>query len=435
MHWKAFNRACHQAFSLKFLSITFNMGEETAPYERIFVKRDDLGHAVRQQLKRLPAPFEAHYGVVPLTPPEQGVALGTVAQRHSEATAAMARVQTLAAELKDPYLISRILPRREAVSSSAIEGTKSTLDELLSVEETDDAEASDSAVQVRDYALALDDFVPRARKEKNAIFTVDLVRELHRTVMRGDKEYKDTPGELRSRVVWIGGTDIAYSTYNPTPPEDIARCLEETMDYLRCEGMQAVQQDLIVRMAIAHSHFEAVHPFRDGNGRVGRLLLPLMMAADDRIPLYLSPYIEANKGRYYASLKAAQQRLEWYEAVGFIADAITGTVNELAVTREALSKLSELWQARRKFRAESGALNALKVLPHYPVLTIKRLANILDISFPAATQAVEQLIDAGVLTERTGYKRNRVFSASEALSIINRPFGEAPVLPEPQETQ
>ena len=398
------------------------------------MKRDDLSHAVRQQLKRLPAPFDAHYGVVPLPPPEHGVALSTVAQRHSQATAAIARVQTLAAELKDPYLISRILPRREAVSSSAIEGTNSTLDELLSVEETDDAEASDSAVQVRDYALALDDFVPRARKEKNAIFTVDLVRELHRAVMRGDKEYKDTPGELRSRVVWIGGTDIAYSTYNPTPPEDIARCLEETTDYLRCEGMQAVQQDLIVRMAIAHSHFEAVHPFRDGNGRVGRLLLPLMMAADDHIPLYLSPYIEANKGRYYASLKAAQQRLEWHEVVGFIADAITGTVNELAITREALLKLSELWQARRKFRAESGALKALKVLPHYPVLTIRRLANILDISVPATTQAVEQLIEAGVLTERTGHKRNRVFSASEALSIINRPFGEEPVLPKPQET-
>jgi Fic family protein len=338
-------------------------------------------------------------------------------------------VQTLSAELKDPYLISRILPRREALSSSAIEGTNSTLDELLSVEETDEAEASDAALQVRDYALALDALVPYARDRKNTIFNIELVQELHRTVMRGDKEYEDVPGEFRSRVVWIGGAAIAYSTYNPAPPEDIVYCLEETMVYMRCEGMQAMRQDLIVRMAIAHAHFESVHPFRDGNGRVGRLLLPLMMAAEGHVPLYLSPYIETHKGQYYASLKAAQQRLAWHEAVGFIADSILATENELTVTRKALSKLREMWQARRKFRAGLAALNALYLLPHYPVLTIGRLAKLLDLSFPAAKDGVERLMQADILKERTGYKRNRVFAASDALLIINRPFGEEPVLP------
>jgi Fic family protein len=393
------------------------------------MKRSDLVHAVRERLKRLPPPFQAHYGVVPLPPPEGAVALTPAQRQHSEATAALARVQTLAAELADPWLISRILPRREAVSSSAIEGTNSTLDELLSVEETGDTDAVGAALQVRDYALALDDLVPQARRRGNAIFTADLVRGLHRTVMRGDKDYKDTPGELRSGVVWIGGGEIAYSTYNPTPPEDIADCLEETLDYMRCEGMQAVQQDLIVRMAVAHAHFEAVHPFRDGNGRVGRLVLPLMMAAEGHVPLYLSPYIEAHKNRYYAALKAAQQRLEWHEAIAFLSDAITGTVDELVATRDALSKLRRLWQARRKFRARSAAARALDALPHYPVLTIGRLATILEVSFPAATQAIEQLVEARILEERTGYARNRVFAAPEALSVINRPFGEAPILP------
>jgi hypothetical protein len=100
------------------------------------VRRDDLSHAVRTQLKRLPPPFESHYGVVPLPPPEGGISLACVQRRHSAANAALVRVRTLAAELEDPYLISRILPRREAVSSSSIEGTHSTLDELLSIEET-----------------------------------------------------------------------------------------------------------------------------------------------------------------------------------------------------------------------------------------------------------------------------------------------------------
>ncbi len=394
------------------------------------MNRDNLVHAVREQLKRLPAPQDSHYGVVPLPPPEEGVAVGPVLSRLRAADAALVRIETLAAELKDPYLISRILPRREAVSSSAIEGTNSTLDELLSGEESEDSQQGEAAIQVRDYALALDDFLPRAKKQKLEIFTSSLVQELHRAVMRGDAEYKDQPGDFRQIVVWIGGRgDIAYSTYNPTPPADIAQCLEDTMKYMRCEGMQAMHQSFVVRMAIAHAHFEAVHPFRDGNGRVGRLLLPLMMAAEGMMPIYLSPYIEAHKTAYYESLKAAQQRLEWFEAVGFMADAIVGTTDELLKTRDALSALGNLWRERRKFRQGSASLRALDVLPHYPVLTVKRLASLLEITVPAASQAVEQLVESKILTERTGYARNRVFTAPDALSIINRPFGEDPILP------
>lgn len=368
--------------------------------------------------------------MVPLPPPEDGVAAGSVLARLRAADAALVRIETLAAELKDPYLISRILPRREAVSSSAIEGTNSTLDELLSGEESEDSQQVEAVVQVRDYALALDDFLPRARQEKLEIFTSGLVQDLHHAVMRGDAEYKDKPGDLRQVVVWIGGKgDIAYSTYNPTPPSDIAACLEDTMKYMRCEGMQAMYQSFIVRMAVAHAHFEAVHPFRDGNGRVGRLLLPLMMAAEGMMPIYLSPYIEAHKAAYYESLKAAQQRLDWHEAVGFMADAIVGTTDELLKTRDALSALGDLWRKRRKFRQGSASLRALDVLPHYPVLTVKRLASLLSITVPAASQAVEQLVENKILNERTGYARNRVFAAPDALSIINRPFGEEPILP------
>ena len=259
------------------------------------MKRDDLSHAVRECLKRLPAPYQAHYGVAPLPPPEDSVAVGPVQQRHSAAIAAMGKVEALAASLSDPYLISRILPRREAVSSSAIEGTNSTLDELLSVEETEDADAGEAAVQVRDYARTLETLLPGAREQGRAVFTVDLVSDLHRSVMAGDPHYKDVPGALRQVVVWIGARDIAYSTYNPAPPEDVPGCLAASMAYMRGEGMQVMQQSLITRMAVAHAHFEAVHPFRDGNGRVGRLLLPLMMAAEGNMPLYLSPYIEARE--------------------------------------------------------------------------------------------------------------------------------------------
>lgn len=395
------------------------------------MRRDDLCHAVRERLVRLPSPYDSHYGVVPPAPPENALDVSTLAARYEAATAAKAKVETLAAEVQDPYLISRVLVRQEAVASSSIEGTNSTLDELLSVEETEDGAASTAAKQVRDYALALDALVPAALHQGPAIFDDQLVQQLHQHVMRDAPDYPDPPGQLRKRVVWIGGgRDIAYSLYNPPPPDNVPACLRHTLEYMRAEGMQVMTQGLLTRMAVAHAHFESVHPFRDGNGRVGRLLLPLMMAAEGRVPLYLSPYIEAHKPAYYEALKAAQQRLEWPVMVGFLADAVVGTVDELMGTRAALVALQDLWRRRRNYRSGSAALRALAVLPHYPVLTVRRLSELLKVSFKGAGQAMEQLAEAGVVVERTGYARNRVFVAAEALSVINRPFGSVPVLPE-----
>jgi Fic family protein len=249
--------------------------------------------------------------------------------------------------------------------------------------------------------------------------------------MRGDTTYRDVPGALRSTVVWIGGgRDIAYSIYNPTPPDAIPAALEESIAYLRCDGMQAMTQSLIARMAIGHAHFEAVHPFRDGNGRIGRLLLPLMMATEGHTPLYLAPYIEAHKPAYAASLKAGQQRQDWAEAIGYMARAVSGTAAEVLATRAALQTLAGLWRTRRKFRAGSAAAHAIELLPHYPVLTVARLAALLRVTAAAARRAVDQLVEAGILVAPADQRYNRLFTAREALSIINRPFGAEPLLPE-----
>jgi Fic family protein len=386
-------------------------------------------------LRRLPPPYANHYGVVPLPPPAAPPFIIPVAGRYQAAMNALARLDTLESELRDPWLVSRVLIRREAVSSSTIEGTDSTLDELLSVEETDagddDSEARRTAAQVRDYALCLDAIVPNARQHGPSVFTEHLIRDLHRSVMKRDSHHADTPGEPRTKVVWIGGRgDIAYSTYNPTPPEAVAECLRDNVAYMRGEADETLPPPLITRIAVAHAHFEAVHPFADGNGRVGRLLLPLMMAAAGQAPLYLSPYIEANRNAYYAALKAAQQRHLWHEIIGFIADAVTGSVDELLTTRRALADLRAIWLSRRRFRSGSAALRALDFLPHYPVITVSRLARLLDVSWKQAARAADQLTAVGILEERTGYRRNRMFAVREALSVINRPFGEEPVLPE-----
>ena len=388
------------------------------------MRRDSLVEPVKARLHRLPEPYQAHYGVVPLPPPEDSIALGDALAANEAAQRALAEADVMARELKDPFLLSRVLTRKEAVSSSAIEGTHSTLDELLVAEETNQEEASPATRQVRDYVFALESLLPRAREIGHAIFSIDLVRQLHRNVMKSDPDYTDAPGEFRSRVVWIGGTGhIGTSTYSPPPPDVIDECIQQNVDYLKCEAMQAMTRGLITRMAVAHAHFEAVHPFRDGNGRVGRLLLPLMMAGDGRVPLYLSPYIEAHKDHYYDGLKAAQQRLDWPAIVGFMADAVVGTVAEARRTRADLSLLQASWKTRRSFREPSAALRAIDILHEYPIVTIRRLESRLGVSFQAASTAVRQLMEIGVLVERTGYKRNRLFSAEEAIKILNRPFG------------
>ncbi len=394
------------------------------------MRREELPAAVQRYLCRLPAPYGAHYGVVLPAPPREAIPLGDKSALISAADRAIGKAEALQANFPGAHSLDGILRRQEATASCMVEGIECDLEDLLTIEETQDGSASGAARQVRDYALALDQWIPVAQDRGHAVFTQDLISALHRQVMRDDDAYKDTPGRLRDRVVWIGGgASIAYSTFNPPPPAQVPKCLGEVIDYMQCDGMQVMTQGLLTWMAVAHAMFEAVHPFRDGNGRVGRLLLPLMMAAEGTVPLYLSPYIEAHKGAYHDALKAAQQRLEWDPIVGFMADAVVGTVAELLATRTALADLAQIWQTRRPFRQGSASLRALGLLPHYPVLTVNRLAEALDVSFKSAAGAMEQLAEAGIVTERTGYARNRIFVATEALVVINRPFGAEPYLP------
>jgi Fic family protein len=390
--------------------------------------RARLSHAVRQTLKRLPAPHDNAYGVVPSPPPEGATALGDQRYKVDAALHAISRIDNLAATLGEPYYISRILARQEAIKSSSIEGTNSTLSELLNAEEEIEEGTNDTR-QVYDYALLLERLVPQANERREEFFELTLIGDIHYELMKSNEEYKDHPGHIRTGTVWIGGarTDISRSIFNPPPADEIESCLSHQISYLRLEGMQAMTQSIVEHMAIAHAHFEAIHPFTDGNGRTGRAMLPLIMAAQGHTPLYLSPYIEANKRIYGECLQDAQQRLNWVPIIGFMAEAIVETASHIEATHNALQTLRMDWVERRKYRRNSAALRALELLPRYPMLTVSRLQSMLGISAPTANQAVDQLMEVNILKERTGYKRNRVFVASEVLEIINRPFGESTV--------
>ena len=159
---------------------------------------------------------------------------------------------------------SRVLVRQEAVASSEIEGTHSTLDALLEVEETDDEDASDAEKQVRDYAVALEAALRDVERNGYDAFTIHTIEQLHQSLMRGDSSFESKhgpPGRFRRKQVRIGGRDFGSSIFNPPPYADVLQCMTDHIAYLRSEGMQHMHQSIIAQMAVAHSHFEAVHPF------------------------------------------------------------------------------------------------------------------------------------------------------------------------------
>ncbi|WP_189382904.1 Fic family protein [Gemmobacter nanjingensis] len=345
-----------------------------------------------------------------------------------KAVAALGRLSAPPETGVERFLLSRLIRRQEALSSSGMEGTQSTLAAVLSGDVGNEQDAT--ARQVRRYAMALDTLVPQAEKIGPDIFTPAHFAAVHHEVLNNDPDYKGGPGEIREKVVWIGATgkDIAYSTWNPPGPEHIMACLEDTAAYMRGNGPHTVNQGLILRLAIAHAHFEAVHPFLDGNGRVGRLLIPLMLAAEGHEPVYLSPWIEANRTIYYEALKAAQQRLDPTPLVGAIATGIVETEKELTKTRDALATLTDLWKQRVKLRQRSSASETLKLLPFCPVLSVRTLMELLSVTAKAAGEGIDRLVDARILEEITGNARNRIFISRDVLRIISRPFGAEPVL-------
>jgi Fic family protein len=200
--------------------------------------------------------------------------------------------------------------------------------------------------------------------------------------------------------------------------------MAEHVAYLRCDGMQQLHQSIIIQMAVAHAHFEAVHPFADGNGRVGRLLLPLMLRAASHTPLYLAPYIAAFRPDYNAALRAAQQRLDYVPLIAHLSRAITSTVTDAETAARRLAALQSDWTNRKKFRDKSAAQKMLDKLLWHPVVTAKSVERLAGCSPAAARAALTQLAEAGIVFERTGKRRYRIFQAREVLRIYKNPSGE-----------
>jgi Fic family protein len=334
----------------------------------------------------------------------------------SRADAALSELAGLGRYLPNPHLLIASYVRREAVLSSRIEGTKASLSDLLinEMEQPTQRTEDDDVREVRNYVAAMEHGLDRLRKLP---LSLRLVREIHARLMKGVRGDFATPGEFRRSQNWIGpsGSTIETAPYVPPPPEHLDDLLG---DWERFLHERDVFPDL-VQCAIMHEQFEAIHPFLDGNGRLGRLLITLFLIDRGRMPqplLYLSAYIEAHRQDYYDLLQRVRTHGDWMSWLRFFIAGVT----EIAL--EAVGQAVRLMDLREKFRArlrdKAKALALLDELFLNPYMSVSRAEQILKVSNPTARQAVMLLQRKGMLEEMTGRAWGRLYLARPIMETI-----------------
>lgn len=374
--------------------------------------------------RRLLAPVPGRANVRALVPPDCPRELDArpVLDALIAAERAIASMAAVARRLPHPDLITRSLERREAVLSSQIEGTRTDLTQLLEYEATGAAEGlpEDAAVTLG-YVRALDHGLRAVRRDGGPThLTLDLIRQLHRVLMSDvDYQHLEGAGEWRRVQNWIGGRRIEDATLVPPPVSHLEACLLDLEDFLRVDTSSPTLTALPLRMAVAHAQFEAIHPFSDGNGRVGRLLPPLMMAAEGLPPLYLAGYLKTHQRAYYDYLAGVQLKGRWTDWLGFFLDGIAAAAMTEQTTAEGLLEVRRDWQDRTaRMRADAAARRLLDLLLGAPVQTVASAREALGISPQAANTGIAALLQLGILREATGRRWGRSFQAHEVLAIL-----------------
>jgi Fic family protein len=326
--------------------------------------------------------------------------------------------------LPNPLVLMRPFARREAVLSSKIEGTQATLGELLAAEAGIVVERSpDDLREVGNYVVALEHGIARL---KDLPICVRLIREVHEKLMTGVRGQQAKPGEFRKIQNWIGkpGCSPTTASYVPPPPDEVEPCLAAWEKFLH-------ESDLppLITIALAHYQFEAIHPFLDGNGRVGRLLITLFLIEHRILPaplLYLSAFFEASRREYYDALRGISERGAWQDWIEYVLLGVA-RMSEDALGRAGKIniKLSE-WQKAVSGESTRNPLRVVELLAANPFITTKGCAEKLGVAFTTAQRAIERLEHLRIVQQVGDAKRDRVYCAKALLEILEAPAKLAP---------
>jgi Fic family protein len=375
------------------------------------LKRQPHGRRIRS-----PGGYWA-YVPAPLPPPIEWSA--ELAATLSAADRAVGRLAGEGRRLPNPHLLIRAFVRREAMLSSRIEGTQASLGELLAAEAGATVERSPADLhEVANYVVALEYGVERLR---SLPLSLRLVRELHEKLMRGVRGDTATPGEFRRTQNWIGsaGCTLADATFVPPPPDRLMECLGAWEQFLHDDSLPP-----LVHAALVHSQFEAIHPFLDGNGRVGRLLITLLLIARQLLPsplLCLSAWFDAARDEYYTRLLAVTERGQWEQWLGYFLAGTAAQAEDALARIQRIEELLAQWRGELATAPSRSPDRALDLFVENPFWTVNKLADRLGVAFTTAQRAIGRLTSAGIVELAGEAKRNRVYCARAILEVLEEP--------------
>ena len=354
-------------------------------------------------------------------PPEPPLDMKELYPLLDQANAALGRLDGMGAVLPDASLFLYMYVRKEAVLSSQIEGTQSSLSDLLLFETTkapgspagEDVTAVSRYVSAMKYGLDRLDELP---------LSLRLIREIHAELMDSVRDGHARPGEFRTSQNWIGGSRPGNARFVPPPAGKLMECLGSLENFLHDD---TVRLPVLVKAALVHAQFETIHPFLDGNGRVGRLLITLILCACGILKeplLYLSLYFKVNRRAYYDHLQSVRETGDWEAWIGFFLEGVVETAGQAAETAKAVTDLFERDKTRIEAsgRSTPGVLRIHDCLKRFPVSNTTGIREFCGVSLPTVLRCLRSLEFLGIVKEVTGKDRHKIFVYREYLDIINR---------------
>ena len=335
-----------------------------------------------------------------------------------EANRNLVRLDTASQLIPNVELFISMYVRKEALISSQIEGTQCTLDDVLDpdADSNKNLDISDVINYVKACSFAIErlESLPLCNR---------LLREIHKELLSGVRGEEKNPGEFRRSQNWIGASNCSLNEARYIPPnvDDMTTALSDLEKYMNEDD----EYDPLIRIALIHYQFETIHPFLDGNGRIGRLMILLYLMEQGYLAkpiIYISYFLKKNQTEYYDRMTEVRKSGNYEQWVRFFLEAVSAAAKDSLMTIEKLSELHEsnLAKLPKTTRKEDNTRKVFDYLEKYPIIDIKRTSVALDISFNTASTAVNKLVRIGILKETTNASRNRVFSYEEYLNILRR---------------
>jgi Fic family protein len=358
----------------------------------------------------------------PLPPSEPALMPEVYADPNRRAELALARLEGVSGLVPSVDWLLYGAIRKEALLTSQIEGTQATLIDLFDEEAGFKVSNIDDVEEVTNYLRAFRWVQEQLRDPKGLPMSVRLLCDAHRLLMDGVRGAGKQPGELRRSQNWIGGTRPGNAAFVPPPPDHVAALLADMERFIHVGGTEFPP---LVRVALIHAQFETIHPFLDGNGRIGRLLIAALFEQWRLLhePLmYLSGYLKQHQAEYYRRLSNIRSGGDWESWVTFFLDAVAVAAGDAERNIIAVASLVAADRKRLLQSAKAGpaSYRLFEMLPMMPRFTIERVRQQLETSFPTATAAVKALEDLGIVTEVTGQKKNRSYSYQPYVDLLSR---------------